>query len=71
MSADRTASVAHPDKLFAGLRARMALLGGTLYRVEDDRGLPIFVISKWNLTRELHDLDAVGKWIERSEGRSL
>ena len=61
---------ARPDKYFATLQALMALAGGTVHRVEDDRGQIVFVVSRLNLTRELPTLDAVEAWITRLVGRA-
>ncbi|HEY4081663.1 MAG TPA: hypothetical protein VGM81_13305 [Burkholderiaceae bacterium] len=56
-----------PDKLLATARARAALLGGTLLGIENDRGDQVFVLTRWNLTRELPDLDAVDELLTRME----
>lgn len=64
-----TTATTHPDKAFATLRARAALQGVTLYRTEDERGIERFIVSKWALTRELTDLQAVEAWLDRLEGR--
>lgn len=58
------------DKHFATLRARAALLGATLHRIENDRGRDVFVVTRWAFTRELADLAAVERWLHRVEGRS-
>jgi hypothetical protein len=58
-----------PEKRFATSRARMALLGGTLHRIEDDRGAEVFILTKWALTRELQSIDDVEAWLDRAEGR--
>lgn len=52
-------------KWFATLQARAALIGATLTRMENDAGRVVYVISKWSLTRELQDLDAVEAWLDR------
>lgn len=54
-----------PDKRFATAQARAALSGATLYRIEDDRGAEVYVVSKWALTRELPDLESVETWLDR------
>lgn len=61
----------HPDKRFATAQARAALMGATLHLIEDDRGDDVFIVTKWALTRELRDLDAVESWLDRVEGRTL
>lgn len=58
--------ITRPDKRFSTARARAALIGATLIQIDDDRGDPVFIVSKWELTRELHDLDAVERWLDRA-----
>lgn len=67
---DIAATDPHDNKRFATARARAALMGATLHRIEDDRGRDVFIVTKWALTRELRDLDAVETWLDRVEGRT-
>ena len=46
------------------------MAGATLYRIEDDRGAEVFIVSKWALTRELRGIEAVEQWLDRIEGRA-
>lgn len=57
-----------PNKQFATLAARAALAGVSLYRIDDDRGKEVFVVSTWVLTRELRSLAEVEKWLDRVSG---
>jgi hypothetical protein len=57
------AYAAKQEKLLATLRARAALAGVTLYAIDDDRGKPVFIVSRWELTRQLDSLDAVEAWL--------
>lgn len=61
MSAPATSSQAEarPDKRLATCRARAALWGASLLTSEDDRGQPVFIVSRWALTRAFADLDQV------------
>lgn len=59
-----------PEKRFANAQARAALRGATLHRIEDDRGGEVFVLTKWNLTRELQTLEQVIHLLDRMEGRA-
>ncbi len=59
-----------PEKRFANGQARAALSGATLHRIEDDRGAEVFVLTKWNLTRELQTLEQVEQLLDRMEGRA-
>ena len=52
MSATAEALLIDP-KLAATLKARCALVGVVLHVIEDDRGSPLFVASKWSLTRQM------------------
>ena len=56
------------DKLFATLQARCALAEVTLHQLENDHGSTIFIVSRWALTRELANLDAVASWLDRVLG---
>jgi hypothetical protein len=61
-----------PDRAYHDLRARAAQAGVSLYRCDDDgRGIEVFVIARWNLSRELRSLGEVEAWLDRLEGRAL
>lgn len=64
---ERTALVC-ADKAFATLQARAALAGVALSRLDDDRGLPMFVASKWALTRQLASLEEVASFLAKIGG---
>ena len=55
-------------KRFENLRARAALAGVVLLQSTDDRGLPVYVLTRWALTQSLPDLDAVTAWLDRVAG---
>ena len=55
-------------KQLATLRARCALAGVTLYPLENDHGKTVYIVSKWALTRELADLEAVATWLDKVTG---
>ena len=55
-------------KHYATQQARCALAGVSLHRLENDHGKTVFIVSKWALTRELPDLDAVSAWLDRVTG---
>ena len=61
--------VAETDKRIATARARVALLGGVLHLVESDSGRPVFIVSRWTLTKELQDIEAVEAWLAQVEAR--
>ena len=56
------------DKLFATLQARCALAEVTLHKLENDHGNVVYIVSRWALTLELADLDAVASWLNRVTG---
>ena len=56
------------DKQFATLQARCALAEVSLHQLENDHGNTVFIVSRWALTRELQDLDAVASWLDRVTG---
>lgn len=47
------------------LRARCALLGIVLTDTEDDHGRPLFVATRWAMTRAFSNLDEVGQWLDQ------
>jgi len=56
------------NKQFATLQARCALAEVTLHQLENDRGSTVYIVSRWALTREMADLDAVVSWLDRVTG---
>ena len=56
------------DKQFATLQARCALAEVALHQLENDHGQKVYVVSRWALTHELPDLDAVASWLDRVTG---
>ena len=55
-------------KRFATLQARCALAEVSLHPLENDHGNTVYIVSRWALTRELADLDAVASWLDRVTG---
>ena len=60
--------IGNVQKQLATLHARCALAGVTLHQIENDHGKTVYIVSKWALTRELADLDAVSAWLEKVTG---
>lgn len=56
------------DKRFATLQARCALAGISLHKLENDQGATVYIVSRWALTRELPDLEAVESWLDKVQG---
>ncbi|VTU36241.1 hypothetical protein [Variovorax sp. PBL-E5] len=54
----------------ATLAAECALVGVTLIPSTDERGRRVYIVSRWALTKELPDLDAVEAWLGRVRGRA-
>jgi hypothetical protein len=52
-------------KRFDTLQAQLALRGFVLVRSTDDAGGPLFIVSRWALTRQLHDLAAVEQFVDQ------
>lgn len=65
-----TATITSEAKTFVTLQARAALQGVILHQCHDDRDRPVYIVSRWNLTRELHSLEEVDRWIARLEGKA-
>jgi hypothetical protein len=55
-------------KRLVNLRARAALAGVTLHALDNDYGKSVYIVSRWAMTRELADLGAVEKWLDRVTG---
>ena len=53
---------ADADKRFATIRAELALKGFALVRGEDDAGRPLFIVSRWALTRQLNGMPELEKF---------
>lgn len=58
------------QKHFATQQARAALAGVTLHQLEGDFGLPIYVATRWAMTKQLESLDEVEHWLDRVTGKS-
>ncbi len=59
------------EKKFYTLRGRAAWAGVTLRVLENDHGETVYIASRWEMTLELADLDAVASWLNRAvRGRS-
>lgn len=50
------------------VRAIAAISGITLHELEGDGGVPVYIATKWNLTRELQTLDEVAAWLNTVTG---
>ena len=67
MTQHRTTTV--DQKRLATLTARAALAGIAMHHIEGDFVPDIFLVTKWALTREFTDLDAVERWLDMVTGR--
>ena len=54
-----------PDKAFATLRARAAMAGYTLGTVTEPDGSPMYVVSRWDVSRTLPHLSAVAAFLRK------
>ena len=61
-------SAAAQAKRFATQQARAALAGVTLTRIEGDDGRPLFVASRWALTKSFDNIGVVDAWLSRVAG---
>ena len=55
-------------KRFATAQARGALAGVILTRIEADNGRPMFVASKWAMTKCFDNIGVVDAWLDRACG---
>jgi hypothetical protein len=56
------------NEVFGKLVARAATAGVTLNAMCDDLGTKVYVVSRWSLTLQLDDLEAVATWLDRVTG---
>jgi hypothetical protein len=56
------------DKLFSTLRARLAIACFRLSRADTTDGERIYFVSRWNMLRELHNLNAVAAFAKQVGG---
>lgn len=68
MTAAPQASFAVDAKLLANATARAALAGITLHHLEGDFGRPVFVATRWALTKQFDSLEDVERWLDRVNG---
>ena len=52
------------QKRLATACARAALAGVILYATENDRGKPVFIVTRAAVTRELHSLETTEAWLD-------
>ena len=64
----RPQKLGNVQKQLATLHARCALAGVVLHQIENDHGKTVYIVSKWALTSELADLDAVSAWLVKVTG---
>jgi len=57
------------QKALETCRARAALLGIALHVIDGDDGRPLFVATRWALTKNFADLAEVEAWLDRVGGK--
>lgn len=63
-----TAAIALDPKVVATLKARAALCGVVLHVSEDDHGAPLFIASKWAMTRQMSTVAEAEAFLHRIGG---
>lgn len=58
----------HCPKRYATLAARCALASVVLHRIEDDHGMPVYIATRWAMTKAFHDLNELAAWVDRVTG---
>lgn len=53
------------SKALETIRARCALLGIVLVVTDDDQGKPLYVATRWAMTKAFSSLDQVGQWLDQ------
>lgn len=51
------------------LRAKCALAGIALVVTDDDHGQPLYIVSKWALTKAFSTLEELEAWLSQVTGR--
>jgi hypothetical protein len=59
----------HDHKRFAAAQAIAALNGMTLHCIDGDFVHPIYIASRWAMTKQLETLDEVDAWLLRVTGK--
>ena len=59
----------HDPKQFATAQALAALHGVTLHQLEGDSGRPIYIATRWAMTKQLDTLQEVGVWLQMVTGK--
>jgi len=59
------------SKVLNTIRARCAMLGIVLAVTEDDHGRPLYVATRWAMTKAFSCLEEVSAWLSGIEGRRL
>jgi hypothetical protein len=60
-----------PDKRFATLQATAALNGITLHQMSGDFSAPIYIGTRWAMTKQMDSLDEVSGWLQRVTGKTV
>ena len=68
MIAHATAPAASIDKQFRTQQARAACAGILLHQLDGDFGTPVYIATRWALTRRFENLSEVGAWLDRVTG---
>lgn len=61
-----TEASARERKRIDTARARVALWGGTLVTTDGDDGQPLYIITRWSLTRSFTSVAEVEAWLQRA-----
>jgi hypothetical protein len=62
------APVDQADKEFQTARAKLAMAGYQLHRIDDGTGGAMFLVQRWDRSRTLPDLPAVAAFLEQALG---
>lgn len=55
-------------KTYATLQARAALEGITLHRIDGDFGRPVYIATRWAMTKQFDGLGEVEIWLDEVVG---
>jgi hypothetical protein len=58
-------------KPFANLQAVAALHGVALHQIEGDNGQPLYIATRWAMTKQLDTLPEVAAWLSMVTGKKV
>ena len=61
-------TLSRDSKRFATVQASAAMRGVTIHCIDGDFGRPVYIASRWAMTKQLDTLEEVEAWLLRVTG---